>query len=72
MVSDNGIGMDDEVLDRVFEPYDTTKDVGKGSGIGMAIVHGIVERHDGAILVDSKPGRGTTFTIFLPAHEGFI
>jgi len=64
--------MDDEVLDRVFEPYYTTKDVGKGSGIGMAIVHGTVERHDGAILVDSKPGRGTTCTIFLPAHEGLF
>jgi len=69
-VSDNGIGMDTEILDRVFEPYFTTKDIGEGTGIGMAVVHGIVERHGGAIAVDSKPGRGTTFTIFLPAHEG--
>ncbi|BHH85986.1 response regulator [Desulforhopalus sp. 52FAK] len=72
MVSDNGIGMDKVVLDRVFEPYFTTKDIGEGTGIGMAIVHGIVERHDGAIYVDSTPGQGTTFTIFLPAHEGLI
>jgi nitrogen-specific signal transduction histidine kinase/CheY-like chemotaxis protein/HAMP domain-containing protein len=71
-VSDNGIGMDTETLDRVFEPYFTTKDIGEGSGIGMAVVHGIVERHGGAIIVDSKIGRGTTFTIFLPAHEGLF
>ncbi len=71
-VSDNGIGMDTETLDRVFEPYFTTKDIGEGSGIGMAVVHGIVERHGGAIIVDSKTGRGTTFTIFLPAHEGLF
>jgi CheY-like chemotaxis protein len=70
MVSDNGIGMSAEILDRVFEPYFTTKDIGEGTGIGMAIVHGIVERHGGEIIVDSKPGRGTTFTIFFPAYEG--
>ncbi|MFT5699228.1 MAG: two-component system cell cycle sensor histidine kinase/response regulator CckA [Desulforhopalus sp.] len=69
MVSDNGIGMDGEILGRVFEPYFTTKDIGEGTGIGMAVVHGIVERHGGAIIVDSKPGQGTAFTIFLPAHE---
>ncbi|MCP4338736.1 MAG: transporter substrate-binding domain-containing protein [Desulfobulbaceae bacterium] len=72
MVSDNGIGMDNKILDRIFEPYYTTKGIGKGTGIGMAVVHGIVERHGGEIIVDSKPGRGTTFTIFLPAHEGLI
>ena len=72
IVSDNGIGMDDDILDRVFEPYFTTKDIGEGTGIGLAVVHGIVERHGGAIIVDSKPGRGSTFTIFLPAHEGLL
>jgi two-component system cell cycle sensor histidine kinase/response regulator CckA len=72
MVSDNGIGMDTKILDRVFEPYFTTKKIGEGTGIGMAVVHGIVEKHGGAIAVDSKPGRGTTFTIFLPAHEGLF
>jgi len=72
VVSDNGIGMDTEIRDRVFEPYFTTKDIGEGTGIGMAVVHGIVERHDGEIIVDSKPGRGTTFTIFFPAYEGLF
>jgi signal transduction histidine kinase len=72
MISDNGIGMDNETLDRVFEPYFTTKNVGKGTGIGMAVVHGIVERYGGTIIVDSKPGRGATFTIFFPAHKGFF
>jgi PAS domain S-box-containing protein len=72
MVSGNGIGMDTKILDRVFEPYFTTKKIGEGTGIGMAVVHGIVEKHGGAIAVDSKPGRGTTFTIFLPAHEGLF
>ena len=70
MVNDNGFGMDNGTLARIFEPYFTTKDVGKGSGIGMAVVHGIVERHDGVIIVDSHPGLGTTFTIFFPAYEG--
>ncbi|BHH85337.1 hybrid sensor histidine kinase/response regulator [Desulforhopalus sp. 52FAK] len=69
IVSDNGSGMDSATLDRVFEPYFTTKAIGKGTGIGMAVAHGIVERHGGAIIVDSQPGKGTTFTIFLPAHE---
>jgi two-component system cell cycle sensor histidine kinase/response regulator CckA len=72
IVSDNGIGMDAEILDRVFDPYFTTKDFGEGTGIGMAVVHGIVERHGGSIAVDSKPGQGTTFTILLPAHKGII
>lgn len=70
VVSDNGIGMDKKTLDRVFEPYFTTKDIGKGTGIGMAVVHGIVERHGGSIIADSHPGQGTTFTIFFPAYEG--
>lgn len=70
IVSDNGMGMDTEILDRVFEPYFTTKNVGEGTGIGMAVVHGIVERHGGAIIADSKPGRGSAFTIFLPAYDG--
>jgi two-component system cell cycle sensor histidine kinase/response regulator CckA len=72
IVSDNGIGMDTDIRDRVFEPYFTTKDIGEGTGIGMAVVHGIVERHDGEIIVDSKPYRGTTFTIFFPAYEGIF
>lgn len=72
MVSDNGIGMDTDILDRVFEPYFTTKDIGEGTGIGMAVCHGIVERHGGEIIADSKPDQGTTFTVFLPVHEGLF
>jgi CheY-like chemotaxis protein len=70
MISDNGSGMDKKILNRVFEPYYTTKDIGKGSGIGLSVVHGIVEEHGGAITVDSHPGEGTTFTLFLPIHAG--
>ncbi len=70
VVSDNGMGMDKETIDRIFEPYYTTKDIGKGSGIGLAVVHGIVERHGGSIITDSNPGQGTVFSIFFPAYEG--
>jgi len=70
MVSDNGVGMKSEILDRIFEPYYTTKNIGEGTGIGLAIVHGIVERHGGTIMADSKPGHGTTYTIFLPVYDG--
>ena len=72
MVSDTGCGMDQETLDRIFEPYFTTKDIGKGTGIGLAVVHGIVEKNNGAISVESSPGKGTEFTILLPAYEGPI
>ncbi len=72
VVSDNGYGMDKETIDRIFEPYYTTKEIGHGSGIGLAIVHGIIERHHGSVTVNSHPGQGTIFTIFLPAHEVLI
>jgi two-component system, cell cycle sensor histidine kinase and response regulator CckA len=67
MVRDNGVGMEKKILNRIFEPYFTTKEVGKGTGIGLAVVHGIVERHDGAITVESHPGEGTLFTTYLPS-----
>lgn len=72
MVIDTGSGMDNKTLDRIFEPYFTTKKIGKGTGIGLAIVHGIVERHSGVIFVKSAPNKGTTFTILFPAYQGQI
>jgi PAS domain S-box-containing protein len=68
-VSDNGCGMDSATIARIFDPYFTTKEVGKGSGLGLAVVQGIVARHEGAITVRSEPGRGTRFFVYLPRLE---
>jgi len=65
-VSDNGHGIDAEIIDRIFDPYFTTKEIGKGSGMGLAVVHGIVKNHGGTISVQNIPGSGVTFTILFP------
>jgi PAS domain S-box-containing protein len=65
-VSDTGAGISPAIIDRIFDPYFTTKDKSKGTGLGLAVVHGIVKRHRGEISVESRVGEGTRFTVFLP------
>ncbi len=69
-VSDTGHGMDKKVIERIFDPYYTTKGPGEGTGMGLAVVHGIVKKLNGKIHVDSDKDQGTLFSIYLPCHEG--
>ncbi|RQW81780.1 MAG: response regulator, partial [Geobacter sp.] len=71
-VRDTGTGIATEIIDRVFEPFFTTKDVGMGTGLGLAMVYGIVKQHRGSVLVSSQTGAGATFNIYLPLLEKHV
>jgi signal transduction histidine kinase len=68
-IHDTGHGINSSDIDRIFEPFYTTRAVGKGTGLGLSVVHGIVMSHNGDITIESKPGKGTTFHVYLPITE---
>ncbi|HMK57203.1 MAG TPA: PAS domain S-box protein [Dissulfurispiraceae bacterium] len=68
-ISDTGTGLDELHKDKIFEPFFTTKEVGKGTGLGLAMVYGAIKQHKGFIEVDNRPGKGATFNIFLPVSD---
>jgi signal transduction histidine kinase len=69
-VKDSGLGIEEDILNKIFIPFFTTKDIDEGTGLGLAVVHGIVTSHGGLIKVESKPGEGTVFNIYLPISHG--
>jgi two-component system cell cycle sensor histidine kinase/response regulator CckA len=68
-ISDTGTGIPADIVDKIFEPFFSTKEVGKGTGLGLSTVYGIVKQTGGFVYVDSRPGEGTSFRIFLPRHR---
>ena len=69
-VCDTGAGIDEETMPRIFEPFFTTKEVGEGTGLGLAAVQGIIRNHEGVVAIESLPGIGTSFSIYLPTIDG--
>ncbi|HKX32478.1 MAG TPA: PAS domain-containing protein, partial [Blastocatellia bacterium] len=70
IVSDTGEGMNQATIDRIYEPFFTTKAPGEGTGLGLAVVHGVVKKHEGTIMVESEPEKGTSFNLYFPVYEG--
>ena len=68
-VEDNGCGIDEEVMSHMFEPFYSTKEEVKGTGLGLATVYGIVKQNKGLITVDSTPGEGAVFSVYLPVYQ---
>jgi len=69
-ITDTGTGMDEYIQSKIFEPFFTTKEIGKGTGLGLAVVYGIVKSHNGFVDVTSQPMRGTTFRLYFPTIGG--
>ena len=71
-VTDTSVGIPKEDLEHIFEPFFTTKEVGAGTGLGLSMVYGMIKQTGGYLVVDSKPGEGTVFTIILPSHAAEV